>query len=367
MTSSGVVPRSVPAGAGFGATANYLAQYTTVHQTLMVARVAIWNLQWQVKGFISAQPKADKRTLEGRFMAGSDVDGIDLKASVVNTAWESLEQQTCRLLLINTVALYEGWCYEFCNTFRRFNVITDAKLRAYQDQLQQPDTSGTNGKAGIESTISTLLSKDAVSQGMSALMGCMRTSLVDPRLFAPRMRVYRVFKEARNAISHRGAIATDRLCAAYNDYTGITENDIGMRVVPAFTAPVLDTSVELSWRGIIGLSDMLRRLVVDVDHSLMHTKTAELDLAERLRSDPTILDNASQAGSVLKHDHWAKLPGGPWIALKGQLKDGQRQVFGAVRKLLNLSSSCTYQDMMPLWSSLIADGSVEIRQNLRDI
>lgn len=47
-------PRRVPRGVGFSATANFLAQYTTVHQMLMVARIATWNLQWQVKGFVSA-------------------------------------------------------------------------------------------------------------------------------------------------------------------------------------------------------------------------------------------------------------------------------------------------------------------------
>ncbi|HUC24146.1 MAG TPA: hypothetical protein VMA73_15665 [Streptosporangiaceae bacterium] len=51
---------------------------------LMVARAATWNFQWQVKGFVEAMPDVDQRTLLGRFVDGSDVEGIDLRASVAN-------------------------------------------------------------------------------------------------------------------------------------------------------------------------------------------------------------------------------------------------------------------------------------------
>jgi hypothetical protein len=191
---------------------------------------------------------------------------------------------------------------------------------------------------------------------MTALADCMQTSLVNPALFSPRMRVYRVFKEARNSISHQGAMASGELCTAHSDYLGITSNDLGMRVVPTFTAPVLGTPVDLSWRGIIGLADMLRRVVVDVDHSLMDTKSAELDLAERLRSDRTAPD---------RHHRWSKVSGGPWIVVRDQLETGQRQVFGVVKKLLNIPR-CPQRDLLLLWPELVSDGAVEIRLNLRD-
>jgi hypothetical protein len=337
MPPAAVVPRRVPAGAGFGATANSLAQYTTLQQMLKVARVAIWNLQWQVKGFVSARPLVDSRTLLGRFVDGSDVEGIDLRSSVVNTSWQWLDQQTCRLLLTNTIALYEGWCHEFCETFRRFGIITQDEQRRYQNALQWPDAYGSRRGPGVETAVRTIKSQDSISRGMTALAGCMQTSLVNPAHFSPRMRVYRVFKEARNSISHQGAMASDELCAAHSGYLGITSNDLGMRVVPAFTAPVLGAPADLSWRGIIGLADMLRRVVVDVDHSLMDTKTAELDLAERLRSNPTAPD---------RHHRWSKVPGGPWIIVRDQLDTGQRQVFGVVKKLLNIpkcpSETCCF-------------------------
>jgi hypothetical protein len=101
---------------------------------------------------------------------------------------------------------------------------------------------------------------------------------------------------------------------------------------------------------------MLRRVVVDVDHSLMDTKTAELDLAERLRSNTTAPD---------RHHRWSKVPGGPWIIVRDQLETGQRQVFGVVKKLLNIPK-CPQRDLLLLWPELISDGAVEIRLNLRD-
>jgi hypothetical protein len=352
----GVVPRRVPPGVAFSATANFVTQYTTLQQMLKVARVAIWNLRWQVRGFVDAQPEVDSRTLLGRFVGGSDVEGIDLKTSVVNTSWQWLDQQTSRLLLTNIIALYEGWCYEFCETFQRFGVIAQRDRRRYQDSLQWPDAYGARPRPGIESTIRTIKSQDGISQGMAALMGYMQAALVNPILLTPRMRIYRVFKEARNSISHQGATASNELCAAYNDSLGISEADLGMRVVPAFPVPVPGASIDLSWRGIIGLADMLRRVVLDVDHYMMDTKTAELDLVERLRNDPTLPD---------KYHRWSKIPDGPWIVVKDQ-EIGQRKVLGAVKRILNIEN-CPSGNLLPLWPELIADGAVEIRLKLRDV
>lgn len=366
MTGSVGIRRRVLPGAGFGATAQFLTQYTKVHQMMMVARVATWNLQWQVKGFVRAMPSVDPRTLLGRFVDGSDVEGIDLKASVANMPWDELDQQTCQLLLINTVALYEAWCYEICGTFQRFGVITEERQRQFQRSLQYPDFCGARPRAGIASTISGLKSADGISAVMTALMSSVLPSPVDTATFSPRMRLYRMFKEARNSIAHSGSMASADLCDAYNGCAGLSSADLGMQIVPDFPSPVLGKPVSLSWRGIIGLSDMLRRLVADVDHLLMCTETAERDLIERLRNDPGALQDPLQANAVVKSRYWAKLPNGPWIVIRAYLENGQNAVYSAVVRLLNITRS-SRDDFMVLWPELLAAEVVEIRQNLRDI
>jgi hypothetical protein len=333
---------------------------------LMVARTSTWNLQWQVKGFVEAMPDVDSRTLLGRFVDGSGVEGIDLRASVVNTPWAELDQQTCQLLLINTIALYEAWCYELCGTFEHFGFITKERQRQLQNSLQYPDHYGTRPREGIESAVNELTSADSNSAGMTAMMGSVLSSPVDAATFSPRMRLYRMFKEARNSITHRGSMASDDLCAAYTDCAGLTPADLAMRVVPDFPRPTLGEPVRLSWRGVIGLSDMLRRVVADVDHLLMCSRTAELDLVERLRTDPEALQNPSQANVVVIGRYAAKLPNGPWIVTRAQLERGQNVVRSAVVRLLKVTRS-RREDFAVLWPELLADNAVEIHTSLRDI
>jgi hypothetical protein len=169
MAQTVSAPRSVKAGIGFGATSGFMSQYGPEQQMLKVARVATWNLQWQVKGFVAARPETDSKTLVGRFVDGSDVEGIDLKASVVDTAWEVLDQQTRRLLLMNTVALYENWCNELCRTFQLFGAITATNRRRCEDGLQWPDTFNGRPRTGIGSVITILISNGGVSPGMTTI------------------------------------------------------------------------------------------------------------------------------------------------------------------------------------------------------
>lgn len=223
MTVNTVLPlsRSVAPGVGFGASSNFLDQYGPTQQIQKVARVATWNLQWQVKGFVAARPNVDSRILTGRFVDGSDVEGIDLKASVVNTSWKSLDQATCRLLLINTIALFETWCYEFTTIFGHFGNITAAIQHRMQGSLQWPDSYRGSSKIGILGTIQQLATVAGNSPGMAALMGPMQPTPVNTSTFSPRMRIYRLFKEARNSIAHQGAISTQSLCDAFADCQNI--------------------------------------------------------------------------------------------------------------------------------------------------
>src|SRR5579875_287134 len=306
MPQASFTPRSVRPGTGFGATSKFMAQYGPEQQMLKVARVAIWNLQWQVSGFVAAKPTIDPKILTGRFVDGSDVEGIDLRASVVDTPWEVLDYQTCRLLLTITVALYENWCHELCKSFQLSGIIVSANKRKYEDGLQWPDPYPGHSGMNISSVITNLTSNDGVSPGMTHIANRVQSTQVNVSTFSPRMTVYRMFKEARNAIAHQGGVATKRLCTAYNECTSIVPADLGMRIVPSLDTPALGRHVQLSWRSIIGFADMLRRMVVDVDHLLMSTQTAMQDLSLRLRGDPLALVDPALADTLIKQRAWAK-------------------------------------------------------------
>jgi hypothetical protein len=368
LTGQYGLPRGVAQGVGFGATANFLTQFGPVQQVIKVARVAIWNLQWQTKGLVDALPGIDARTLQGRFVDGSDVTRIDLRKTVVNAAWESLGQQTSRLLLTNIIALYEGWCHELAETFADHGFINSSTQRAIQDRLQWPDSYAGRTRPGIISAINALESAGGKSPGMEALLRSVQPSPVATSRFAARLCVYRVFKEARNSIAHQGAIASESIGQAHQACSDVKPQDLGMRVVPALSEPLMGTPVSLSWDGVIGLADMLRRLVVDVDHCLMFTNAALLDVASRLRRDPLALADPTEAGKLIKRREWAKVPDGPFIVIgsKQLLPKGQKVVNHAISRLLSLSTS-QEDRVRSIWPELVSAGAVEERKNLRGL
>ena len=71
--------------------------------------VALWNLQWQAKGYLAQVPNATVDELHARFVAGSGVRGANLQRLAAETAWVEMQQWFSRLLLSETCALFEGW------------------------------------------------------------------------------------------------------------------------------------------------------------------------------------------------------------------------------------------------------------------
>ena len=225
--------------------------------------------------------------------------------------------------------------------------------------LQYPDFYGPNPRAGIDSTINNLISADSTSARMTILMNSIRPSPVDTSTFSPRMRLYRMFKEARNSIAHRGSIANEWLCAAYDDCSGAECSRSGYADSSAFyrSGSRSTSAFVMAWCNWVvrhAPSPGSR-----ADHLLMCTITAERDHIERLRTDPNALPDPTQAGVVARGKYWAKAPNGPWIVTHSELQHGQNAVRSAVVRLLNIPGS-QREDFSPLWPVLLAANAVEI-------
>jgi len=201
---------------------------------------------------------------------------------------------------------------------------------------------------------------------MAALMGPMQPTPVNTATFPARMRIYRLFKQARNMIAHQGGISDQFLCDVFADCANINATDLGILHAPEFPAPTLGRQIVLHWKGIISAAEILRRMVIDVDHCLMFSQTASLDFAERVRVDPTALDDPTQANVLIRQNFWAKIPGGPFIVLNDQLPIGQRAVAYTATRLLN-RGTFPRREFLPLWPELAAAGAVEVRLNFRDL
>jgi hypothetical protein len=68
----------------FPATREALAQMTALFDFVWPTAAALWNLRWQVQGFVAEVPTATVDELRKRFLFGSGLEGVDLNRTVRN-------------------------------------------------------------------------------------------------------------------------------------------------------------------------------------------------------------------------------------------------------------------------------------------
>lgn len=69
--------------------------------------ISLWNLRWQVQGYLKNVPDADARTLEARFASGSGIGAGSLKRATVETTWDEQLENFASFILANTIAIFE--------------------------------------------------------------------------------------------------------------------------------------------------------------------------------------------------------------------------------------------------------------------
>jgi hypothetical protein len=71
--------------------------------------VAMWNLRWQVQGFMAAYQNATQDDIVQRFALGSGVRGNEIKRACVENSWEDQENRFASILLMNNIAIFEDY------------------------------------------------------------------------------------------------------------------------------------------------------------------------------------------------------------------------------------------------------------------
>src|SRR4051812_5804365 len=82
------------------------------------------------------------------------------------------------------------------------------------------------------------------------------------------LRAYRYFKECRNALMHQGGRATQACADAPLDFTQLTLAELYYKRAPLAPAVVVDEPLSIVLHDIVGLSNILHRLVVTMDAML---------------------------------------------------------------------------------------------------
>lgn len=250
---------------------------TEVFDFVWPTATAIWNLRWQVAGYVSASPTATDSELAGRFVAGSGIRGANLRRSCIDSSWEDQQQEFARFLLFEFCSLYEAWCE---------GTLKELGATALPSKHLQFPTKYTNGapSKGIRHAVNSIV------QGGSPIMA----SSIYPAIAENKknslphieelMICYRYFKEARNSLVHAGGSTSSHFVSAEAAYNLLTPAQVGLKEVPLINGYTAGSPIKISLRGVVGFGDIVLRLVSTLDVEFSKSPGAEQAFLNRWKA-----------------------------------------------------------------------------------
>ena len=249
-------------------------QITGLYDFVWPTAAALWNLRWQVNGYIVARPNAGVDELQARFIEGSGIRGANLRRACIEHGWDDQQEKLAEVLLTNLFAIYEGWEDEV-RTKSKPHLGDCLAAKCFQIPSKAKEA------------LNKLESADADEAAKLFWEQLRREKMYDPSLVQNWLKCYRYFKELRNDIVHQGGRAGKWTVDTYNAFKPIaTPVGLGVKEVPLhLPVSVEGQQVRLHLRGVVGFSDILRRLIITIDCEFLRSDAAGPLLVERLKDE----------------------------------------------------------------------------------
>lgn len=284
----------------FDATKGAARQFSELFDFAWVVAPALWNLRWQVGGFLAILPNATKEEIDGRFVFGSEIHGSNIKKACIDTPWDEQTSTLASFILTNAFAVYEYWADSILENFH------DHSFRGKNLQFDGP-----NGLPAVV-TYLTNPSSAIMREEFYPKYRDQRKHSWDK--ISNLIKCYRYFKEARNSQAHGGGIASERAATAYRNFEPVSDRQsLGIRgnlIIEPFS---VDLPVKLHLRGVVGFCDVLLKIMTTVDAELSKSDQAERLLENKLgRAIPNLSMLSSDAtrrrNQVIRRCRAAGLP-----------------------------------------------------------
>jgi hypothetical protein len=253
----------------FPACRQAIKQVTSLFEFVWPTAAALWNLRWQVQGFIAEVPHASVDQLKHRFLFGSKINNVDLKQTVKDYSWDDQTAIFGSFMLTNAFAIYEQWADEILRSL--------GERAGSGKKLQFPDR--------LVTAMSTLLASESTLL-RSAYYPIFATN---KKYSLPQlgnlMLCYRYFKELRNAQVHSGGIANQTAVDAFRAFQPVSSRaQLGRKGELEFDPVVLGQRVSLNLRGVVGFTDILIKIIATIDAELCRSTKAEQVFEKALRA-----------------------------------------------------------------------------------
>ncbi len=242
---------------------------------------AMWNLRWQVQGYVANSVNPTDEDLYGRFVKGSGIRGANLKRSCLETTWEDQQQEFARFLLVEICAIYETWCE---------GALSELGLNGkYSKSMQYPTTfSGGNPTRGVGCFLLVALAKQSPVTSTCIYPALISSSRHDFPRIEELLVCYRYFKELRNSMVHSGGTSSQEFIDAETEFLQLTGAQMGLRERPEHETQILGGGVKINLRGVVGFGEVALKLICTLDAELSKSQSAEELFAARWRATNSV-------------------------------------------------------------------------------
>ncbi|NYE27768.1 hypothetical protein HDE78_000714 [Rhodanobacter sp. K2T2] len=239
---------------------------------------ALWNLRWQVRGYAETTGKKEVTDLHERFVAGSGVTSANLKVACLETTWVDQQNQFAKFLLFDLCGLYEAWLEDASE-----KVFASSKRQIMVKALQFPLSAvalASPGKSYVDAIAEANKTK---SPAMVEFFGVVKNhqknswNNVEDLLIA-----YRYFKLSRNSIIHGGGLADAQWINAANAFKVVPFVNLGFNKSPVVKICPVGERIEVCLADVVGLSNIIHRLIVTMDAALCVSDRVEKDFVARM-------------------------------------------------------------------------------------
>lgn len=236
---------------------------------------AMWNLRWQVRGYVAVNPEASVEELDGRFVAGSGIRGANLRRACVEHSWEQQQEEFAKLLLINAIALFESWVRDILKSL-------GSPSMQLEKHLQNPTRVKQGKREGVWHAVEVLTATESSLICRSFYPSLLTHGKNSRQHLDELLTLYRFFKECRNCLMHNGGLADQKACIAYNEFAAVaTVGRLGLKEVPLHAQLSPGQSITIFLRGVVGLCDVIMRIVATLDAEFARSEQAELEIYRR--------------------------------------------------------------------------------------
>jgi len=203
-----------------------------------------------------------------------DIHGVNYKKAFICDSWEKQEEEMAWILLNSLFSIHEGWASSIYEIFKGADF---SKEREFTTNLENVQLDGLFDTYFVPQNMKSIIINVSMQNTYISTLN------IDMSKMDKYMLMYRYFKELRNCYMHNNVITNNRVVTTYNNYISSVKSpsDVAVVELPEIYPPVQGQKVKISIRGVIGFSQIIRRIIIISDIKLMMSKFAEQEIINR--------------------------------------------------------------------------------------